>query len=75
MTNNQAIAYAIIAMEQLSYTIEQIKKVLASMQSEMDWTDENTAEKSSKYFARLNKEKGKKQDVSIHTSCLFIIKN
>lgn len=45
MTNNQAIAYAVIAMEQLGYTRKQIEKVQASMQSEMDWTDEKSAEK------------------------------
>ncbi|UKS57793.1 hypothetical protein [Exiguobacterium acetylicum] len=45
MTNNQAIAYAVIAMEQLGYTREQIEKVQARMLSEMDWTDEKTAEK------------------------------
>lgn len=45
MNNNQAIAYAIIAMAQLGYTREQIEKVQASMLSEMDWTDEQTAEK------------------------------
>lgn len=45
MNNNQSIAYAIIAMEQLGYTTEQIEKVKASMLSDMDWTDEKTAEK------------------------------
>ncbi|MDW2886435.1 hypothetical protein [Exiguobacterium artemiae] len=45
MNNNQAVAYAVIAMEQLGYTIEQIEKVQASMLSEMDWSDEETAEK------------------------------
>jgi len=52
MNNNQAIAYAIIAMEQLGYTIEQIEKVQASMLSEMDWTDEKTAEKKAKTILR-----------------------
>lgn len=45
MNNNQAIAYAIIAMAQLGYTREQIEKVQVSMLSEMDWSDEETAEK------------------------------
>jgi Holliday junction resolvasome RuvABC DNA-binding subunit len=45
--NNQSIAYAAIAMEQLGYTREQIEKVQASMLSEIDWTDEKTAEKKS----------------------------
>ena len=52
MTNNQAIAYAAIAMEQLGYTREQIEKVQASMLSEMDWTDEKTAEKKAETLLR-----------------------
>ncbi len=53
MNNNQAIAYAVIAMEQLGYTREQIEKLQASMRSEMDWTDEKTVEK--KASAILNR--------------------
>ena len=45
MTNNQATAYAANAMEQLGYTREQNEKVQASMLSEIDLTDEKTAEK------------------------------
>lgn len=42
--NNQAVAYAIIATEQLGYTSKQIEKVQASRLAEIDWTDEETAE-------------------------------
>jgi len=42
--NNQAVAYAIIATEQLGYTTEQIEKVQAGMLAEIDWTDEETDE-------------------------------
>lgn len=52
ITNNRAIAYAIIAMEQLGYTREQIEKVQASMLSEMDWTDEKTVEKKAEIILR-----------------------
>ncbi|WP_335918021.1 hypothetical protein [Shewanella chilikensis] len=45
MTNAAAIGYMILAMKNLGYSEDEIKKVEGSMRSEMDFTTETKAEK------------------------------
>lgn len=48
MTNNQAQAYAAIALDKIGYDKEEIKKVMDTMYSLFDFVSEEEAEEAAK---------------------------